>query len=305
MPHLTDLYYLLGTLGVPDIRGFQSKTRKEYSFINTEVASNVEVALQVLAIDEHRTAFGPTIWEHPQEGKKTMLKELRQCWFPGVHSNVGGSYPDTGVADLTLAWMVSHLSHLLDFDPDYLLEQQRLNIAWYKDQIKPDPSDITKSNKKQEENVRAWGFGKIYNSDSWIDRYLTGIIVRTPGEYCRVDAQTNNKVRLENTKEYIHPSVRVRAELHGRGTNDSNDYTPGALVGWTLYKPDEDYKKGTNPWLPKDDSSYKWVIERDGKVMCITEEVLTDAEFQMLDRSPKSDGRGQVVDMKREVLNDL
>ena len=296
----------IGTLGVPDIRGFQSKSRKEYSFINTEVASNVEVALQALAIDEHRKAFSPTIWEYPDGTKKTMLKELRQCWFPGVHSNVGGSYPDTGVADLTLAWMVSHLSHLLDFDPDYLLQQQALNIEWYKDQIKPNPNDLTKSNKQKEDNVRAWGFGKIYSSDSWIDSYLTGITVRTPGEYSRTDTKTNTQIRLQNTKEYIHPSVRVRQQLHGKGTNDSANYTPGSLVGWTLYKPDENYKKGTNPWPVEVNSEYKWVVERDGgKVTYITEEGLTDEEMRMLDRSPRSDGSGNVVDVKMEVLGEV
>ncbi|KAF8429079.1 hypothetical protein EV426DRAFT_570971 [Tirmania nivea] len=31
---------------------------------------------------------------------------LKQCWFPCVHTNVGGGYPDSHMADLTLFWML-------------------------------------------------------------------------------------------------------------------------------------------------------------------------------------------------------
>jgi hypothetical protein len=32
--------------------------------------------------------------------------DLRQVWFPGSHSNVGGGYEDQEIADITLAWSV-------------------------------------------------------------------------------------------------------------------------------------------------------------------------------------------------------
>ena len=31
---------------------------------------------------------------------------LEQRWFAGVHSNVGGGYPDEGLADLALKWII-------------------------------------------------------------------------------------------------------------------------------------------------------------------------------------------------------
>lgn len=34
---------------------------------------------------------------------------LRQVWFPGVHSNIGGGYSDQELANLTLAWMMSQV----------------------------------------------------------------------------------------------------------------------------------------------------------------------------------------------------
>ena len=48
------------------------------------------------------------------------------------------------------------------------------------------------------------------------------------------------------------------------------------------------------------------MVERDGgKVTYITEEGLTDEEMRMLDRSPRSDGSGNVVDVKMEVLGEV
>ena len=75
----------IGALGIPNI-GPLPPQHREYSFVNTRVAANVEHAFQALALDEHRKAFVPTLWEKP-EGPSS-LKILRQCWFPGVHSNV-------------------------------------------------------------------------------------------------------------------------------------------------------------------------------------------------------------------------
>jgi len=31
---------------------------------------------------------------------------LEQVWFAGVHSGVGGGYPDSGLADMAFAWMI-------------------------------------------------------------------------------------------------------------------------------------------------------------------------------------------------------
>src|SRR5438067_5253971 len=54
--------------------------------------------------DEHRKPFQPSIWDRSASANGQVLE---QVWFAGVHSNVGGSYPQSGLSDITLLWMIS------------------------------------------------------------------------------------------------------------------------------------------------------------------------------------------------------
>ena len=105
----------------------------EYTFVDTKVAPNVQHAFQALALDEHRLPFSPTIWETPT-GRTNL--DLRQCWFPGVHSNIGGGYADTMMPDITMAWMVSRMidANIISeagFDIDYIKWLWQLNKDYY------------------------------------------------------------------------------------------------------------------------------------------------------------------------------
>jgi hypothetical protein len=50
------------------------------------------------------------------ENSKSASKVLREVWFAGAHSDVGGGYPDTQLSGVSLNWMISQLasSGLLD-----------------------------------------------------------------------------------------------------------------------------------------------------------------------------------------------
>jgi hypothetical protein len=52
---------------------------------------------------------------------------VEQVWFPGVHSNVGGSYPDARLSDLALHWMMRRVAAAtgLVLDRAYLAAQVR------------------------------------------------------------------------------------------------------------------------------------------------------------------------------------
>lgn len=91
----------VGALGIP-VRGLRGLTRKDYQFHDTELSGSVQYAFHALAIDERRAPFEPTLWAY--EPKPPQVVE--QTWFCGVHSDVGGGYPETGLSDLALEWMI-------------------------------------------------------------------------------------------------------------------------------------------------------------------------------------------------------
>ena len=63
-------------------------------------ADCVQFARQALAIDEQRYDFRPEIWT------KSGIGQMEQRWFAGVHSNVGGSYGNDGLANIAFRWIL-------------------------------------------------------------------------------------------------------------------------------------------------------------------------------------------------------
>ncbi|KAJ4377882.1 hypothetical protein N0V83_000712 [Neocucurbitaria cava] len=201
----------VGSLGIPRIgfltrAGLQMRQSKSTSFYDTKLANCIENAFHALALDESRTSFAPAVWEK-SEGNRTTL---RQVWFPGAHTNVGGGYDDQQLANITLAWMMSQLEPFLDMRDDFLFEQDELNDKYYK---------------KEEGRVRPWSFGKIYSELKGAFA-LGGSTLRKPGHYTAVDPvncrQTDRPLR--QTNEYIHPCVRARYRLQGPGILDKGLY---------------------------------------------------------------------------------
>ncbi len=70
------------------------------SFRNKRISSRVRRVRHALALDDERTSFHPLrIEQTPTTG------DVREVWFAGVHSDVGGGYPDGALANVPLAWM--------------------------------------------------------------------------------------------------------------------------------------------------------------------------------------------------------
>lgn len=125
----------VGALGIPI--SFLGLLERKDEFYDTKIGPNVRIARHAMAIDELRSDFEPTIWM-PRENL-----DLKQVWFPGVHSDVGGSYkPDSDgslLSDIALAWMMreagdagltveAHLRRDLKSNPGATLHQSRKHI---------------------------------------------------------------------------------------------------------------------------------------------------------------------------------
>ncbi len=68
-------------------------------FTNNHISPNIKRAVHLLAIDESRKIFTPSLMNH----KEGVTHEI---WFPGVHSDLGGSYQEDQIARVSLHYML-------------------------------------------------------------------------------------------------------------------------------------------------------------------------------------------------------
>jgi uncharacterized protein (DUF2235 family) len=65
-------------------------------------ADGIHRACHAISLDDERPTFRPVLWTDPS----TRPERLSQVWFAGVHANVGGGYPDDGLAHVALQWIM-------------------------------------------------------------------------------------------------------------------------------------------------------------------------------------------------------
>jgi uncharacterized protein (DUF2235 family) len=75
------------------------------------VANNpgIQVGRHAVAIDERRAFFRNRLWRRPESPDAEWgPKDVKQVWFPGVHCDVGGGYPEqeSGLSKIALDWML-------------------------------------------------------------------------------------------------------------------------------------------------------------------------------------------------------
>jgi len=105
--------------------------RTVFGFNDKILGDHVERAYQALALDETRADFSCAMFEQSQKGKEKN-QILKQCWFSGSHSDIGGGYPEHDLSDITLTWMVSQVSDILSVDTSYLVSLFRPVKDWGK-----------------------------------------------------------------------------------------------------------------------------------------------------------------------------
>lgn len=89
------------------------------------LSPKVKKARHALSLDDERDAFWPLLWDEVRE--KQMVKagkvgedRLKQVWFAGVHSDVGGGYPDESLSYVPLLWMMDELGADVDFLDEFV-----------------------------------------------------------------------------------------------------------------------------------------------------------------------------------------
>ncbi len=185
----------VGALGIP-VTSLQWMFNSRHAFHNTELSDVVENAYQALAIDERRGPFKAAIWS------KTNLRDhhyVEQVWFAGVHSNVGGGYPDTGLSDFAFNWMIAKAqSRRLEFDPRYLSSH-----------IHPDVD------------------GTLYNSRKGVYRLLRASI-RDVGYHAHANEAIHSSVLDRRSRQAGYDPENLREVLNTVPVVDDGDDVPQA-----------------------------------------------------------------------------
>ena len=103
--HFVGVWDTVGALGIPDDKVLLDllDDPSRYQFHDTTLSKRIEYARHAVAIDEKRGSFTPTLWN---TANIRDAQHLKQIWFPGAHSDVGGGYKEHGLSDGALWWMI-------------------------------------------------------------------------------------------------------------------------------------------------------------------------------------------------------
>jgi uncharacterized protein (DUF2235 family) len=176
---------------------------------NRELDPRVRCARHALALDDERTTFHPMLWTETgeqqltpdAEGRRWIRDErLSQVWFVGMHSNVGGGYPDDSLANIPLYWMMEEARRCgLDFKTPPA--DQPDGMAWAKSAGDKD--------------------GRLYDSRSGVGGYYR-YGPRRLDDLCHVDS-SDPRVAVDVPVPKIHESVFRRIQ------SECNPYAPIGL----------------------------------------------------------------------------
>ena len=75
-----------------------------HSFHNFALCPGVDFARHAISIDDQRKTFHPIIWHKLEDDPDRQ--RLKQVWFCGVHTDVGGGYDQAELSYYSLDWMI-------------------------------------------------------------------------------------------------------------------------------------------------------------------------------------------------------
>lgn len=209
-------------------KGTSTSTVSKSFHVDFQPALCVKHARQALAIDEARYDFRPEIWTgHRPE------QQLDQRWFAGVHSNVGGGYPNDGLANLAFQWLLDGaVEHGLKVDKDF--------TAIYS----------------------GFAQAQLYRSDSLLYRILEKLRRRSgKGVRKLFDPDRPREANLSLAASVIH---RIQADpATPRFQLGGEPYRPENVLLFLASQPDlRGYLEGIENLKPKDQCLPKDVLER-------------------------------------------
>lgn len=159
------------------------------SYPYTANNKNVATIRHALAIDERRAFYTQN-----KLGESNEYTNIREVWFAGVHSDVGGSYPEeeSGLAKIALQWMLNEAKTAgLIIDPEHY---KKIVLGMDEDTVGPDV------NGKLHRSLKGfWWIGEIIPKHKYDDKKKSRSWIIPRGRYRKIPKEA-----------YIHESVFQR-----------------------------------------------------------------------------------------------
>jgi hypothetical protein len=157
---------------------------------NRNFDDRIKRACHALSLDDERTTFHPVLWN--EQG--VPRERLTQVWFAGVHSNVGGGYPDDSLAYIPLYWMMREAqSRGLQFKT---IPNQPTN---------PDPDMMAFAEWRRDKD------GRLYDSRNGLGGYYR-YGPRRIADLSRMRFSWREGDRVDNNPPTIHETAIIRAQ---------------------------------------------------------------------------------------------
>lgn len=228
-----------------------------HSFHDFALHRSVKNAYQALAIDDDREWFRPTIWNQYGDENRQLIK---QVWFSGSHTDVGGGYAEAGLSDIAFEWMVQNaVSHGIKL---YLGSKKYWNFC-----VAPDATDLFHPPRS--------GFGKVFKAgkrdDIWdkkaVDTFGPPVIHESVLERARQDSNYRPWI-LKNYGNYPDPEKWLQENQEKTLRSKFDAHVNKRYQEWYADKwwSGEQILPDLDQWLVEHPFSYEqWLIENDSE----------------------------------------
>jgi uncharacterized protein (DUF2235 family) len=156
----------------------------------TRNVKNVATGRLAIAIDENRRPFASYGFDAKQVAERA--DDLKEVWFAGVHSDVGGQYADHRLSDIALGWMAD----------EAVAAGLRIDPKRYQKLVGVMPGEALPVSGAVEGKIHHHGWQWFIAGLGWKARKLTEKDVLHPSVQLRIDgtAGTSKPYRLPGLK---------------------------------------------------------------------------------------------------------
>lgn len=176
-----------------------------HRFHNFALGPGVDYARHAISIDDERKTFHPIVWDSLQDDPNH--ERLKQVWFCGVHTDVGGGYDEPELSYYSLHWMIreSSAKGLRFFEKSPAWENYQIDKA----RDEKDANDLI-NGKMHNEQI---GFmGKLYRREVRTWNPKNGTICLHSSVVRRVRNNQNSDSPDYKSSAWIHRIKEYRIE---------------------------------------------------------------------------------------------